>query len=259
MTQQVAPIGDEDRRERYVLRSVFEGINFAKEAWYPNRTSGVGRSTGLDALGATYALLGDPINPWVVNPYDLSGAIEVPDRLMFPSSGTNLPNAFVVELDPPFYHVGTAGVSRAVEGASVRESLRKTIDRLFVIAEGEHFEDGMESNLTIGLATVLRQYPREAFGILKAELSIRRFSQRILIEVLHFLGRFKGRGTADEQFGVVTAYLYHASPVIRDAAAVALAYMQDKRAIPVLEKVIAGEKVNSLREDMKVVLAELKM
>jgi hypothetical protein len=164
-----------------------------------------------------------------------------------------------VELDPPFYHVGTADVSRAIEGASIRESLRKAIDRLLVIAESEHFEDGMESNLTIGLATVLRQYPREAFGILKAELSVRRLSQRILIELLHFFGRFRGREIADEQFGVVAAYLYHASPVIRDAAAVALAYMRDKRGIPVLEKVIASEKVDFLREDMKVVLAELKM
>jgi len=257
MTQQIARVGNEDRRERYVLRSVFEGINVAREALYPNRTSGVGRWTGSDVLEATYAQLGDPINPWVYT-YDLSGAIEVPHRLTLQSSGTNLPNAFVVELDPP-YRVGTAGVSRAVEGASVRESLRKAIDRLFVIAESEHFEDGMESNLTIGLATLLRQYPREAFGILKAELSVRRLSQRILIELLHFFGRFKGRGITDEQFGVVAAYLHHASPVIRDAAAVALAYMRDKRAIPMLEKIIASEKVNSLREDMKVVLAELKM
>ena len=300
MTRQVATIGNEDRRERYVLRGAFEDINFASEALHPNMTSAARLWTDLGAQGVMYAQVGGPIVPWVSMP-NLSGVIEVPDRLTLQSSGTNLPNtigvayaqlgipvgtwaymqslsgtinvpdrltlqssgtnlanAFVVEVDPP-YRVGTAGVSRAVEGASVRESVRKTIDRLFVIAESEHFEDGMESNLTIGLATALRQYPRQTFGILKAELSVRRLSQRILIELLHFLGRFRGRGIADEQFSVVAAYLYHASPVIRDAAAVGLAYLRDKRAIPVLEKVIAGEKINSLREDMEVVLAELTM
>jgi hypothetical protein len=35
--------------------------------------------------------------------------------------------------------------------------------------------------------------------------------------------------------------------------------MRDKRAIPLLEKVIANEKVDFLKEDMEVVLAELKM
>jgi len=209
------------------------------------------------AFGVAYTQMGHPIDPWAYM-HSLSGAIEVPQRLTLQSSGTNLSNAFVVEVDPP-YRAGTAGVSQAVEGASVYESLRKAIDRLFVIAESEHFEDGMESNLTIGLAAVLRQYPRQGFGILKAELSVRRLSQRLLIELLHFLGRFRGRGIADEQFGVVVAYLYNTSSVIRDAAAVSLAYMRDKRAIPVLEKVIASEKVDFLKEDMEVVLAELKM
>ncbi len=257
MTRQIATIGNEDRRERYVLRGAFEDINFAREALYPNMTSAAGVWTDLGAQAMMYAHVGGPIVPWV-SMHNLGGTINAPDRLTLQSSGTNLADAFVLEVDPP-YRVGTAGVSRAVEGASVRESLRKTIDRLFVIAESEHFEDGMESNLTIGLATALRQYPRQIFGILKAELSVRRLSQRILIEVLHFLGRFRGRGIADEQFSVVAAYLYHASPVIRDAATVGLAYLRDKRAIPVLEKVIASEKIGSLREDMEAVLAELTM
>lgn len=296
MTRQIAYIGGEDRRERYVLRSAFEGVNLAGEALYPNS---VGQWTDANIAGVAYARMGDPIDSWAYVPGlggikgsdllalrssrtdlgnsfgttyshlgypigtwayipNMGGVIEAPDRLTFQSSGTSLPNAFVVEADPP-YRAETASVSRAVESASARESVRRAIDRLFVIAESENFEDGMESNLTIGLATVLRQYPRLAFGILKGELSVRRISRRVLTEVLHFLGRFKGRGIADEQYSVVSAYLHHGSPVIRDAAAVGLSYMRDKRAIPVLEKAIANEKADSLRRDMEVVLAELKM
>src|SRR5882672_8235075 len=95
MTRRVATIRNEDRRERYVLRGAFEGINFAREALYPNITSGESRRTDLDALGVTYAQLGHPMSSWV-SMQNLTGVIEAPDRLTVQSSGTNLPYTFGV-------------------------------------------------------------------------------------------------------------------------------------------------------------------
>lgn len=138
--------------------------------------------------------------------------------------------------------------------AKITHAIRTLLD----VAKEERFQDGMESNLSLGLATLIGRYPPETIAILNEILPSLNISNFILAEILQFLGRIESTTTKEARFSILISYLRANSPIVRDAAGTALACMNDQRAIPYLQKVIETEPIPTLREDMAVVVDQLK-
>jgi hypothetical protein len=141
----------------------------------------------------------------------------------------------------------------------INEKISKGILNLLVLATEERFQDGMESNLSLGLTALITRYPEQAMTQLTAGLGSIRIASFVLAEILQLFGRIESAETKERRFGLLTSFLRHKSPLVRDAAATGLAYMNEKRAVSFLEEAISKEPVPSLREDLRAVVDQLKL
>ena len=94
-------------------------------------------------------------------------------------------------------------------------------------------------------------------SVLKDVLPTPSLSIYVVAEVLQILGWLAHEPSREMRFGILLSNLRHESPIIRDAAACALATMDDPRASEYLQAAIAREPQPSLRDDMQSVLAQL--
>jgi len=204
------------------------------------------------------------------------------------SSGDPWGNAFPTEFVPmghlvartqPDFQVSTAtGVTQSVFLIEVGENrqlepgtaphrylasittakITQAIRTLVEVAKEERFQDGLESNLSLGLTTLIERYPSETIAILNEILRSLGISYFIHAEILQLLGRIESAATKEGRFSLLISYLRAKSPIVRDAAGTALACMNDQRAISYLQRAIETEPVPTLREDMAAVVDQLK-
>lgn len=151
-------------------------------------------------------------------------------------------------------HAG-AGVAPA---ASQEELAVSELQNLFEKAEEMRFEDGMETEVSRGLRFVLTRYGLEGCRALANVIRTGAPTTDALMETLHFLGRFDDPPTKDECLRILVTSLKHPSPIVRDAAAIGLAYMDDKRAISTLKKAAKSEPIKDLRADLVEVVRQLE-
>jgi len=142
-------------------------------------------------------------------------------------------------------------------GADYTKEISAAVTKLLAIAKEEKFQDGIESNLSSGLTALIRQSPADAVEIIAEVARSNIVSSLIRCEILYTLGRIESPSTKGQRFALLVELLQDKSPVIRDAAGTSLAYLDDPRAIPHLEKAIQVEVVPSLRADLEAVRAQL--
>lgn len=135
--------------------------------------------------------------------------------------------------------------------------IARTLDALIENAKDEHFEDGMYSNLGMGLRVMFRRYSETASEILEERLNKSDIRPRILAEVLHTLGNLEDDATKDRRLATLVGFLKSSSPLIRDAAAVGLSYLDDKRAVPYLSEATERESNEVFREDLRAIIEQL--
>lgn len=140
---------------------------------------------------------------------------------------------------------------------SIVKEVAAGIERLLAVARDETFQDGLESNLSVGLMALLRRFPTETMAVVSELIVARSVSNPIICELLYTLGRAESPTTTDNRFALLVALLRDKLPLIRDAAGTALAYMDDARAIPYLKKAIDSETVVPLRLDLQAVVDQL--
>lgn len=135
-----------------------------------------------------------------------------------------------------------------------RRAMARTFDALIEGARDEHFEDGMDSNLSIGIRVLFRNYGESFAGVLDKRLKQSGISVRILTEILHTLGNIEDDATTDWRFATLVDFLRSPLPLTRDAAAVGLSYLDDKRAVPYLHEAIRREANEGFREDLRAIV-----
>lgn len=138
-----------------------------------------------------------------------------------------------------------------------RRILSRTLDALLESAKEERFEDGMNSNLSVGLRVLLRKYSTDFIRVLEDRLKGPKISSRILTEVLHTLGDIEDATTKGWRLATLVRFLASPSSIVRDAAATGLAYLDDKTAIPYLREAIARESSVAFREDLRAIVEQL--
>lgn len=121
----------------------------------------------------------------------------------------------------------------------------------------ERFEDGMESEFSKELESLIRAYGPSSREVLARLLEDDRVSARVWGEAMRCLGRFDDPGSYEARLWVIEKGLTSGSALVRDGAALGLASMDDPSAIPYLQRAIDSETLGGLRADMQEVVSQL--
>jgi len=158
-------------------------------------------------------------------------------------------------------HVSATTVSEtvaAVTTTNVRERfLARQLEMLIRMARDERFEDGMDSNFSVGLRVLFRDHSIAFAHALDDRFKRAGIRPRVLAELAYTLGRIRDDATSDWRLAVLVDFLNSSTPSVRDAGAVGLAYLDDKRAVKYLREAIGREPVGSFREDLCAVLEQV--
>jgi len=125
-------------------------------------------------------------------------------------------------------------------------------------AAGQFFEDGMETDLSRGLVSMIQEFGGVAV-VEVAHLILREdASPDVASEALRWIGRLQHRSTYDQRLWLLCESLKCASPKVRDGAVLGLASMDDAAAIPHIRSAIGREDCRLLAEDMQQALRQLE-
>lgn len=147
----------------------------------------------------------------------------------------------------------------------VRSRLRPEPDRLarrigivFDLAREELFEDGMESEFSRALITLIHSHGNAAISAIEKTLQSGHVSSEIAQEALRWLGALAHSESHKYRLLILRGYLEAPIAPIRDAAGLGLAAMDDPTAIPAIMEAIRNETYPQLRQNLQLVLIQLE-
>ena len=130
-------------------------------------------------------------------------------------------------------------------------------EALFESAKEQIFEDGMESEFSTGLISLIQKYGNDAIMVLTQIVVDEKADAEVTSEALRWLGQFKDSTTYSYRLWLLERSLRCSSERVRDSAALGLAYLDDPNAIPYLKRAIEEEQIGELRMDMEQALGQL--
>ena len=146
--------------------------------------------------------------------------------------------------------------------ALVRRELTRyvedTIDRLFESARELYFEDGMETDFSRELVSLVKRYGNLAMSEISYLITYGRVDEEVASEALRWLARIDSASTYGWRLRVLEKSLSSKSPVVRDGAGLGLACMGNAHAIQYIRKAIEQETITELRYDLQGALEELE-
>ena len=130
------------------------------------------------------------------------------------------------------------------------------IERLFVTARSQEFEDGMETRFSRGMLAAIREHGSGAVEVMAYLIAYEKTTPEVASEALRWLGRCDDRETHRYRRWLLERSLTSASSVIRDGALIGLAALGDAHAVQPIRDAIEDEPVSELKREMAFV-AEL--
>lgn len=129
--------------------------------------------------------------------------------------------------------------------------------RIFELAVGESFEDGMETEFSRQLEKFVKDHA--GVGILSIYLAIAKktFNEQHIAEALLWIGDMEHDSTKNARRLLLENALDSESVFIRDAAVSGLSYLSDPRSIPRLSKAQEEESAQGICANIKTVLKYL--
>ena len=135
----------------------------------------------------------------------------------------------------------------------------ETLGRVFDEALDEEFENGMESQFSKNLISIVTQGENIAVEAIAHLLEARQPDIEVSVEALHLLGLIDHDPTRSSRLRVLMRYLQDENIRMRDSACVAIAAIDDRTAIPELLRVLETEPSEMLQETLREVIEQLKM
>ena len=120
------------------------------------------------------------------------------------------------------------------------------------------FEDGMESDFSRGLVSLIERHGNIAVNMLTDIVLDEEVDAEVASEALRWLGLMNHPLTYFNRRWLLERSLSCSSARIRDGAALALSFMDDQHAVPYLRDAIRRELHFELREDMEQILYHLE-
>jgi hypothetical protein len=134
--------------------------------------------------------------------------------------------------------------------SGVPQSLERDLQKLFVEARYEVFEDGMSSEFACRLERVIRAHGNSALLELNALLRVPTTSKTVAAECLRIIGRLKDRQTHAFRRWILADLLNAKSVLVRDAAIVGLSSLDDPSVLASVRLALENEKSAELRFDL---------
>lgn len=205
---------------------------------------------------------------------DLRGtALEFPDISLQGFTGTTVDLSEDVSL---YFHGGFSVSDKIIsitEASTVEEAEQEpsalmqreltkyaesAIDHLFESAEEQYFEDGMESDFSRELVSLIKKHGNLAMSEIAYLINYGRVDNEVASEALRWLGRIDDPSTYGFRLWILEKSLSSKSPTVRDSAGLGLACMGDAHAIQYVRKAIEQETITELRYDLQGSLEELE-
>jgi hypothetical protein len=147
---------------------------------------------------------------------------------------------------------------REVFSSSIRDPrVELEVLSCFDCSNLEEIGDGMTIRLGKNITSVVEKYSSSAIDVLAAIVSSENPPAEVLSHVLRWLGRMKHPTSFRKRLWLLRLSLRSPSAVIRDGAALGLAALGSRLAIPSLRAAIERERIPSLRSDLQQVLIQL--
>jgi len=154
---------------------------------------------------------------------------------------------------------GFASIDKSTLDAAIPREVEEQLDRLCLAAHDEQFEAGVESRFSRALQQLLWVcHPTAVLRSLKTRLIDGDAGPEVLSEILQWASRQEAGAIRIYVIDLVTAGLHHASALVRDAAALALACLDERAAAAHLRQALEREVVPELREDLKDLVRSLE-
>ena len=154
---------------------------------------------------------------------------------------------------------GFASVNKSVVYDGIpSQVVEEQLEKLLSIAHEEQFEVGIESQLSGDLQRLCAYDPASVLQSLRAKLIYSDANSEVLAEILRWASRQDAVTIRDLVVDLLLTGLYHAASLVRDAAALGLAYLDEDAAIAPLRYALEREKVPELREDLEDLIRSLE-
>ncbi len=141
----------------------------------------------------------------------------------------------------------------------VPEIVTAEVNRLFSLAIFIDLEPGMENDFSVGLEEVIEKYGEPALRAIERLILTEKTKSSIAMEALQYIGDTDSVKWRDERRKMLEHCLLESrSAWVRDGAGLGLASLDDPRSIPKLEEAISNTTCKALREDLTLVLDQLK-
>ena len=144
---------------------------------------------------------------------------------------------------------------KRLSSSSVDVSIDIEIDRLFYSAKEEKFEIGMDSQFANSLQELSECGVGKLVKCLENKLMQHSTEPKIAVEVMEWASRQEGY---NDVVRLLAWGLNHESAVVRDNAALSLAYFDEKIASKEIGEAIEREQIPELREDMEDLVRSLE-
>ena len=154
---------------------------------------------------------------------------------------------------------GFASVNKSVVYDGIlSQVVEEQLGRLLSIAHEEQFEVGIESQLSRSLQQLCAYDPASALRSLRVKLMDNDARSEVLAEILRWASRQEAVAIRDLVVDLLSTGLHHTASLVRDAAALGLAYLDEEAAIVPLRYALEREKVPELREDLEDLIRSLE-
>ena len=164
-----------------------------------------------------------------------------------------------LQRDALFYSIivdDASSFTTPTKDRQLSEECLRELDAVLRVHSGETFEDGKQSVLGQRIKALVSIYGKTVIQILPHVLRSQSSSPAVVGEILLNIAEIADTGTTYDRLKLLGHYLQDEAPFVRYAAAMALAEMRDRRALPVL--VARTDEKNALvLEALRAAIAEL--
>ena len=149
-------------------------------------------------------------------------------------------------------------VNQSIPELHSPELLEDHLDRLYSVARDELFEVGRRSQFSKGLQQLCAYDPVTVMQSVKVRLADDRISVEVLAETLRWAADQEAITIRDTVIAFLSMGLWHTSSLVRDTAALSLAYLDEKAALAPLQRALEREEVPELRDDLAALMRSLE-
>jgi len=184
---------------------------------------------------------------YMIREYGSVTIVEIASESLLPNHSLG----FVQEMEELY------GLGNATALWKRSEEVKQGIEALFIEAKEEVFEDGMESEFSKGLVSMIRRYGNATIEWIANLIVHEKANPEVSSEALRWLGDIDHVSTYDKRLWLLERSLLCSAARVRDGAALGLASLDDPHSVRYLKQAIQREQCEELREDMEQVLAQL--